>query len=1003
MTPQEFVNRWSNTVLSERQVAQSHFLDVCKLVGVEMPADGKTEEEEDFAFETSIKVRGGHGFADVFYQNHFAIEYKTADKYKDLNAAYDQLLRYRENLKNPPLLVVTDFNNWEIHTNFPNTEKRIYKFSHNEIATSSDAYAWLRAMFHAPERLHPGRNTEQVTREAAEAFQLIAENMRQWQAEPQRIAYFLTKLVFCLFAEDVGLLPRVSRESGQGIFTHIIQESRGRTSVFKQYLQNLFVAMNEGGEVLMRDIPYFNGTLFNVVTVEELRQEALDELAKAAKLNWEAIEPSIFGTLFERSLDPAKRSQLGAHYTSRDDILLIVEPVLMQPLRYHWETIQLQAALVRGRYDLAKNRRMETIARNQLLALRDDMLARIRLTKVLDPACGSGNFLYVALQMLMDLEKEVILHPLWAGLQMATREVHPRQMYGIEKDPIAHALASIVVWIGYIQWRINNGYGQEFGEPILEELEGNIVCKDAILPPATLLSPPDSNPPRSPHRHGGKQTRDETGRGEAVTRPQMEKVDWPKVDVIIGNPPFLGGQVMLGELGDEYLERLRRQYAGRVPAGADLVCYWFENARAQIANGGAKRAGLLATQAIRRGQNRVVLERIKDSGDIFVAWSNRNWSLDGAAVGVSKIGFDDGSQVEKMLDGVKVSNINADLTAMIDFTSVSTLAENKGIVFQGPVKVGGFDIPNEVAQRLLQARNRSGKSNAEVVKPFRNGNDLAKTLRGYWIIDFRDMVIESARQFEAPFAYVEENVKPFRQQNRNRRRREQWWQLGASGRNYRLGIAQVTRQVFTPRVAKHRLFVWANSAVFPDSRIYAYVRDDDYFFGILHSRTHEVWSLKLASRHGDGPDGGRPTYNNTTCFETYPFPWSPGREDESHPAHARISAAAKQLHEERQAWLHPSSASHSASHQDIGGTEGGSLKDRTLTNLYNALQVYRGESGMRVKPAAGDFAPRLDELHRELDEAACDAYGWDYAILADEEAILRALLALNLQRAAQSG
>ena len=459
--------------------------------------------------------------------------------------------KYRENLNNPPLLVVTDVNHWEIHTNFPNTQKRVYTFSHNEIASDAEKLGWLRDMFHAPERLHPRRNTEQITKEAAQVFRLIADNMRDWNAEPRRIAFFLTKLVFCLFAEDVGLLPTIAGEP-QGIFSYIIEQSRGKPSVFKQYVQNLFVAMNEGGNILMRDIPYFNGTLFNVVTVEELSAEALEALAKAAELNWEAIEPSIFGTLFERSLDPNKRSQLGAHYTSRDDILLIVEPVLMQPLRYAWDTVQLEAEPIRKRYDEAQTGRAKANARNQLLAKRDQILQRIRATTVLDPACGSGNFLYVSLQMLMDLEKEVIQHPLWTGLQMATREVHPRQMYGIEIDPIAHALASIVVWIGYIQWRIHNGYGQEFGEPILEKLQGNIVCKDAILPPG-----PHSFP-------------DDACRGDSVSRPQDEP-EWPPVDVIVGNPPFLGDKLMRGELNDEYVDRLREFYRGRVPGGADLV------------------------------------------------------------------------------------------------------------------------------------------------------------------------------------------------------------------------------------------------------------------------------------------------------------------------------------------------------------------------------------------------------------------------------------------------
>ena len=489
MTPQEFVKKWAKAALGEKQIAQAHFLDVCRLVGVEMPGSaGLTPEGDVFVFEQPVQKEAGQGFADVYYAGHFAIEYKRPEKYKDLNAAFKQLKEYKDALKNPPLLVVTDINRWEIHTNFVNADNRPYVFNHSDIASKPEARDWLRHMFHEPQRLHPSHHTEQVTQKAAEAFQLIADNMREWQAEPAQIAYFLTKLVFCMFAEDVGLLP-TAVDSPQGLFSYIIEQSRRNPSVFKRYVQNLFVAMNDGGHVLMRDIRYFNGTLFIYTHVEELSLEALDALAAAANLNWKAIEPSIFGTLFERSLDPSKRAQLGAHYTSREDILLIVEPVLMQPLRYAWDTAQLEAEPIRERYDQARTGRARNQAATQLLALRERILARIRGITVLDPACGSGNFLYVSLQLLMELEREVIEHPLWAGLQRAAPEVHPRQMYGIEKDPIAHALASIVVWIGYIQWRSNNAYVDTIRDPILEQLQGNIVCQDAILPPTPNPSP----------------------------------------------------------------------------------------------------------------------------------------------------------------------------------------------------------------------------------------------------------------------------------------------------------------------------------------------------------------------------------------------------------------------------------------------------------------------------------------------------------------------------------
>ena len=756
MTPQQFVEKWANARLNEKQTAQAHFLDVCRLVGVEMPGgDGRTDSGDAFVFEQSMKTeQGSHGYADVYYEGHFAIEYKAADKYKDLSAAYNQLLRYREALKNPPLLVVTDINHWEIHTNFPNTSKTVYRFTHAELPDHLDI---LRDMFHAPERLHPRRQAEQVTQDAAKAFEKIADNMRQWDAEPERIAYFLTKLVFCLFAEDIGLLPPAF-DSPDGIFTHIVEHSRKRPGIFQQYVRNLFVAMNDGGDFLMQDIRYFNGTLFQVVTVEELSIEAIDALAEAARLDWANIEPSIFGTLFERSLDPAKRSQLGAHYTSRDDILLIVEPVLMQPLRYAWDTVQLEAEPIRQRYDKATTGRDRANAARQLLDLRAEILDKVRSVKVLDPACGSGNFLYVSLQMLMDLEKEIIQHPLWTGLQMPAPTVHPRQMYGIEINPIAHALASIVVWIGFIQWRYKNGYHNLFSDPILEKLEENIVCRDAILPPSV------------PPKHQGDAAADKDSRGEAVTCPHETGVEWPEVDVIVGNPPFLGGSKLRGELGDEYYERMTDFYSGRLPGFADLVCYWFEKAREQIENGKVLRAGLLATNSIRGGANREVLKRIKETGDIFMAWSDREWILDGAAVRVSMVGFDGAIQDSRKLDGLPVDNINPDLSSTANLTLSKQLVGNENICFMGPSPKGPFDIDEKLAEAMI----REDENNRIVVRPVWSATDIVRERRHKWTIDFALMTENAAREFKAPYEYVKTVAYPVRSKNRRKAYAKYW-------------------------------------------------------------------------------------------------------------------------------------------------------------------------------------------------------------------------------------
>ncbi len=1018
MNPSQFVDKWEKVELKERASAQSHFEDVCRLVGHPLPAE-KDPKGVEFTYEYGVeKSGGGMGFADVWFDDHFAIEYKGKGKYADLGGAYQQLLRYRENLKNPPLLVVCDIQNWEIHTNWPGTEKKVYRFNNRDLLNPTHLER-VRNLFYAPERLHPRRNTEEVTADAAGVFKTITDNMRQWQAEPERIAHFMTKLVFCLFAEDVALLP-TAPHSEAGIFSEIVEQTRTEPSKFVKYMRDLFAAMADGGEFMFKTIPYFNGALFEDVQVEELTYEALNQLARAARLNWRSIEPSIFGTLFERSLDPSKRAQLGAHYTSRDDILLIVEPVLMQPLRREWAAIQAEAVPLREKLEAAKTERDKVGAQQSLMALRERMLTRLRTIKVLDPACGSGNFLYVALGLLLDLEKVVINHPLFLGLPTVEPGVHPRQLYGIEINPIAHALASIVVWIGYIQWRQNNGYWGH-STPILEALHENIRLMDAILA------------------------------FDADGKPI--EPDWPAVDVIVGNPPFLGGSRIRGELGDTTIEQLWQVYDGRVPGFADLVCYWFERARAEIAQGKAKRAGLLATNSIRGGVNRRVLERIKESGDIFMAWSDRDWVLDGAAVRVSMVGFDgeknptpkaaggmnpipnpspnigrgigeaestpnpdpspkhrgreesraddptplpmlgeglgvglvsEGVAAEltyqRTLDGLPVASINADLTGGVDITFAKPLPENFNIQYEGTKKGADFDITPDIARQLLQAVNPSGRPNSDIVKAWVNGADIVRRGRDMWIIDFgTDMALDEAMLYEMPFKYVEQKVKPKYGDIRAR-----WWLHERTRPEMRVALAPLKRYIATARVAKYRLFVWLPASTLPDSATIAIARDDDYFFGVLHSKLHEVWSLRMGTWLGKGND---PRYTPTTTFETFPFPFVPGQEPTDDDRVKAIAAAAQQLDAERTAWLTPPNIS------------GKPLQDRTLTNLYNALNVYRGVEKIATKKAAGDFAPRLDELHTALDAAVCAAYGWDTAILTDDEEILRRLLALNLARA----
>lgn len=928
MNPHEFVAKWRNVQLKERSAAQEHFIDLCRLVNHPTPAEADPTGEF-FTFEAgAAKQHGGQGFADVWKKGYFAWEYKG--QHANLGAAYQQLLQYRESLQNPPLLVVSDTNQLIIHTNFTNTVKRELTLSLDSLLTPA-GLATLSAVFNDPEQLRAAKTAEQATAEAAREFAKIADLRRKYGDDPHQIAHFLIRLLFCLFAEDIDLLPK-------NLFTTLTARARRQPGAFTAQLRQLFTAMAAGGWFGEHQIRHFDGGLFDSAAVLDLDSDSLDILAHVVGLDWSNIEPSVLGTLFERSLDPNNRTQLGAHYTSKEDILLIIEPVLMAPLRRQWQAIKTQAAALIAARDAAPTPRQRDNRQKELTLLLREFAAEIAAVRVLDPACGSGNFLYVALKQLLDLQKEVMA----LSGQLAFPTVDPAQLYGLELNPYAHELAQATVWIGYIQWLRDNGYGQP-AEPILKPLH-NIAQMDAIL------AWDDAGQPTEPA--------------------------WPAADVIIGNPPFLGGQKLRRELGDKYVENLWDLYNGRVPGAADLVTYWFERARAYIELGHIKRAGLLATQAIRTGSNRQVLDSIKSSGDIFMAWSDREWVIEGAAIRVSMIGFDDGKEIEKVLNGEPTDKIHADLTSGINFTSVHPLKENSNLIFRCDEKGGPFDIDKETALKMLNAPiNPNGRPNSDVIRQFINAFDIVGRPRDVWIIDFGcDASLEQSTLYELPFEYVQQVVKPVREKSRNKQEKIYWWLHRRPAPDMRVAVAKLSRFIVTPRVAKHRVFVFLDATVLPDSRVSAIARDDDYFFGVLHSRLHEVWSLATSSRHGDGNEGGRPTYNATTCFETYPFPWPPGQEPPHNPLVQAIAQAAHELVDKRNNWLNPP-----------GATEA-ELKPRTLTNLYNQRPAW------------------LELAHKKLDNAVLAAYRatdpaqpWPDTITAEQ--ILAQLLNLNRQRA----
>jgi type II restriction/modification system DNA methylase subunit YeeA len=939
MTPVDaFIAKWKDGG-DERRDAQPFFEDLCRMVGHETPREADPGHTW-FMYEAGAdKTSGGKGWADVWKKGFFGWEAKGTDR--SLERAYEQLKMYADALQNPPLLVVTDLQKIIVHTNFTNSVHKEFVFSVAELDQHENMKV-LRAVFFDPDSLKPGQTRAAVTKDAAEKFTTLAIELSNKEHDAHAVAHFLNRLIFCMFAEDIGLLPK-------DLFTKMVKSSIKTPHLFEPRSSELFLAMSKGGSVNYEEVKWFNGGLFEDGATLPLDAKQLELLSEACQLEWDEIEPSIFGTLFERGLDPSKRSQLGAHYTDPATIMKIVGPVVIEPWLREWETEK--AALVT---QMAKAKKTISAAGKRRFNI---FLERLRAFTVLDPACGSGNFLYLALRSLKDIEKQVLIEAEGLGLGSQFPAIGPKNVKGIELNDYAAELARITIWIGEIQWMIRKGYGARLN-PILQPLH-QIESRDAVL-----------------NDDGSEAT-------------------WPSANVVIGNPPFIGDKKMLRELGDDYTGALRKAYAGRVPGGADFVCYWFEKANDAMRQGVLERAGLVSTQSIRAGSSRVVLDHIVDGGTIFEAWSDEPWVNEGAAVRVSQICFSRDSAVGAVLDGLQVGSITSSLTAGrssgFNPSLLKSMESSRGKIHQGTTKVGPFDIPGALAREWLRTEgNPNGRPNSDVLRRLVNGQDITRRQSDSWIVDFGLRSEHEAALYETPFAYVLTHVKPVRSTQRRDAYRLNWWRHAEPRPGMRKALAQLPRYIATPRVAKHRIFEWLPNTALADTRIYAIARDDDATFGVLHSRIHEVWSLATSSRHGVGND---PTYNAASCFESFPFPEGltldiPAISLEGDSRALSIADAARALVEARDRWLNPPEWVDRVPEVVAGYPERiiakpgheAELKMHTLTNLYNAHPTW------------------LDNLHRSLDVAVAAAYGWEWP-LTDEEIIQR-LFALNQSRAA---
>ena len=567
---------------------------------------------------------------------------------------------------------------------------------------------------------------------------------------------------------------------------------------------------NSGGEVGFVDVPWFDGGLFDDATALPLERDDIDLLIVWRSWIGRRSIPRSSARCSSAVSIPTSAANWARTIPNREKIELLIDPVIRRPLQAEWAAVQDEDRGGSGAAGHARAAAPATVMPRRRCFIMSSC-ERLRQFRVLDPACGSGNFLYLSLQALKDLEHQASVEAEALGLQREFPQVGPETMLGIEINPYAAELARVSVWIGHIQWTRRHGYAAP-SDPVLQPLD-TIECRDAIL------------------------------------TPDGERPNWPQANVIVGNPPILGTKKQLSVLGADYIGRLRKAFVSSIPASSDLCCYWFEQARQCVDTGRAARVGLVATANIRGGYSRPVLDRIKELQTIVEAWSNEPWTLDGADLRVSLICFGKATGNEFRLNGDPVVRINADLTSSeADLTSALTLSENRGIAFSGTVKGGKFDLDGELARKwLVEPNNVNGRPNSDVLMRWMNASDVTVRDRGMWIIDFGQVRTENdASIYAFPYSFVYGNVRDAKQ--KSSKYGSKWWLLSEYCPGMRGAIAPLSRYIATPTGTSHRVFVWLDLRIQSDHQLVVIALDNDVMFGILHSRFHELWTLGIQGR-----------------------------------------------------------------------------------------------------------------------------------------------------------
>ena len=850
----------------------------------------------------------------------------------------------------------------------------------------------LRQMWEAPRELDPSRRAARVTRELAGYLAGVSAQLERAGHAPEVVAQFLMRCLFTMFSEDVGLIPKAS-------FTGMLRTYS--TPELREFLpdalRGLWATMDTGGfsPDLKARVRRFNGKLFHDATALPLTPDQMALLLKAAEADWTEVEPAIFGTLLERALDPKERHSLGAHYTPRRYVERLVLPTVLEPLRREWAAAQAASA---RRLDEGQPKD----ARQELVRF----LTRLTSLRILDPACGSGNFLYVTLEHLKRLEGEVLaainafgqtgLLDLGGGTT-----VSPRQLLGLELNPRAAAIADVVLRIGYLQWHLRTHGSTQLAEPLLDEYQ-NIRQQDAALRHDAPTPRRDAHGQpvtrwdgtTKIHPATGQPVPDETARTPVLDYPNPRPAEWPEADFIVGNPPFVGSARMRDALGDGYTEALRQAYKGRVPDSVDLVMYWWYNAATAVQRGPAERFGFITTNSIKQIYARRVMQPFLEGElaplTLMFAISDHPWveSADGAAVRIAMtvvektsssssgrllsvetetIPQDDDDADVTFLE--EEGRILSDLTIGADLNSTLSLKANDGLSNRGmQLYGGGFILTDDEANRIIN----NTPASASVIKKYLNGRDFTGNSRGVQVIDFYGLSDgEALASHPAAYQHVLERVKPERDQSREPRVKAKWWLHGRTRDALRAAMAPLKRYIATVYVAKHRVFTFLESRILPDDGLIVIALDDAFHLGVLSSSIHIAWTLATGGDLG----GNTPRYNSSRCFHPFPFPAATPAQQ------ARIRELGEQLdaHRKRQQAQHPS---------------------LTLTDLYNVVEKLRAAQPLSAKDQTVNqqgLASVVLSLHQQLDAAVAEAYKWP-ATLPDAE-ILHRLVRLNHERA----